>query len=76
MSKASAGIGGSIGGLMGLLIGMIIPSEGDIALSFFSRVTGNMITQDPVGFLTSGVYMIIAMVFCSLIGGIIGGLFD
>lgn len=75
MGKAGAGIGASIGGLIGLIIGAVIPSEGEIALSFFSRITGNMILNDPVGLLMSTVYVIIAMSICSLIGGIIGGVF-
>ena len=76
MGKAGAAFGGGIGSLFGLIVGMIIPSEGEIAASFLTRMTGNIILQDPTGFLIATVYTLIAISFCGVIGGIIGSLFD
>ena len=75
MSKAGAGIGGSIGGLFGLIAGMAIPSEGEIVASTFSRITTNAIVQDPTGLFIGLVYTIIAVAICGAIGGVVGSLF-
>ena len=72
----TTGLGASIGGLIGFIIGGIIPSEGEIVLSFFSRITGNAILTDPVGLFMSLSYVIIAMSVCGLIGGLIGSIFN
>ena len=76
MGKSGAGIGGSIGGLIGFVIGSMIPSEGDIAMSFFGRVLGGTITNDPTGFIISGVYAMIGIAICGAIGAFVGGLTD
>jgi len=76
MGKIEAGMGGSIGGLIGFLIGSMIPSEGEIAMSFLGRVTGNAIISDPTGFFLSGIYVIIGVAICGVTGGMIGGLFS
>ncbi len=76
MGKVEAGVGASIGGLIGFIIGGIIPSEGEIALSFFSRITGNAILSDPVGLFMGLTYVIIATSICGAIGGLIGSVFN
>ena len=76
MGKGGAAIGGTFGSLIGLLIGMFIPSESDIAASFFTRITGNAILQDPTGFIISGAYTLVAMAICGVFGTLIGSIFE
>lgn len=73
MSKAGAGVGGSIGGLFGLIVGMLIPSEAEIVAPLLTRITGNAILQDPTGFFIAGFYTIIAVAICGTIGTLIWG---
>ena len=72
----SKGIGTSIGSLIGFIIGISIPSKAEIAASFLTRITGNMIIQDPEGFLISGFYTMFGVIIFGTIGTLIGNLFD
>ena len=75
---AQTKLGGTIGSLTGFLIGSFIPSEGEIALSFFQRITGwaTASVYDFQGFIVSCVYVIIAIVIFGFIGTIIGSLIE
>lgn len=69
-------IGGMIGSIIGFLIGASIPSQIGIGLSFFQRMTGSVILEDPQGLVISLGYALIGGALLGAAGTFIGSNFD
>ncbi len=76
MSYKKSFIGGIVGAIAGFILGANIPSHVGVSISLLQRLTGNIIIEDPQGFVVSFGYALAGAVIAGAAGAILGEFLD